>query len=131
MMNTISVIIPVYNTDEFLEQCINSVLNQTYQNVEIVIVNDNSDDESKDIIDNMVQEDNRIKAYHLQVREGAGNARNVSITKSTGDYIYFLDSDDYLPPTTLELLIKNIGDHPMIRGRIRSTNLSSSFAIVF
>lgn len=131
MMSTISVIIPVYNTDEFLEQSITSVLNQTYQNVEIVIVNDNSDDESKQIIDNMVQEDNRINAYHLQVREGAGNARNVGIAKSTGDYIYFLDSDDYLPPTTLELLIKNIGDHPMIRGRMRSTNLSSSFVVVF
>lgn len=123
-MNKISIIIPIYNTAEFLEECISSVLSQSYQNFEMILINDNSSDNSKHIIEKFTKKENKIKAYHLEKRHGVGATRNYGIEMASGDFLYFLDSDDYLPKNTLQLLIENINSHDMIFGRVQRAHLS-------
>lgn len=89
----ISVIIPVYNGDKFLHNCIESVLNQTYQNFEIVIVNDGSVDNSGYICDEYAKKYSMIRVYH-QANKGVSAARNLGIEKAKGDWFYFMDADD-------------------------------------
>ena len=90
----VSVIVPVYNTENFVGDCIRSIQAQTVQNLEIIIVDDGSTDRSADIIHNMMLEDDRIK-YFYQKNSGSGTARNLGMSNASGDYISFLDSDDY------------------------------------
>lgn len=130
-VSDISVIIPVHNTEDYVEACVESLMNQTYKNLEIILINDASNDKCKTVLETIANRDNRIKLYHLEERKGVGGARNFGVAKSSGEFIYFLDSDDYLPETTLELLVTNIKDFDIIRGRMYSTNFSSSFALVF
>ena len=92
-MKKVSVIIPIHNSSKFLDECIDSVINQTYNNLEIIIIDDHSTDNSIKIINK--KKDNRIKIYKLVNDKGAASARNLGIEKATGDYICFLDSDDY------------------------------------
>ncbi|WP_239454432.1 bifunctional glycosyltransferase/CDP-glycerol:glycerophosphate glycerophosphotransferase [Bacillus suaedaesalsae] len=122
MDKKISVIIPIFNTEEFLHESIGSVINQTYKNIEIVIIDDASTQSCKQVITEMTNNDNRIITYELSDRRGVGAARNLGINKATGDYIYFLDSDDYIPETTLELLISNIKESSIITGLTKSIN---------
>ena len=100
----ISVIIPVYNVEEYLHECIDSVLNQTYQNFEIILVDDGSTDSSGTICDEYVDKDDRVSVVH-QKNTGPSKTRNIGLENATGKYIYFLDSDDYIEKNTLELLI--------------------------
>ncbi len=100
----ISVIIPVYNVEEYLRECIDSVLNQTYQNFEIILVDDGSTDSSGTICDEYVDKDDRVSVVH-QKNAGPSKTRNTGLENATGKYIYFLDSDDYIEKNTLELLI--------------------------
>src|SRR5699024_10679179 len=130
-MSKISVIIPVYNTEEFIEKCIESVINQSYNDIEIILINDCSTDNSLQKISNLQKEYSNITIFNFDNNRGVGAARNHGINHATGDYIYFLDSDDYLPETTLEILVNNIKDHNIIRGRMKSTNLSNSFVIAY
>lgn len=90
----ISVIIPVYNVGNYLQQCVDSVLAQTYQNIELILVDDGSTDESVKICDNYVRKDSRISVIHKK-NGGLSDARNVGLVACTGDYVAFLDSDDY------------------------------------
>lgn len=90
----VSVIIPVYNCAEYLEQCLGSVLNQTLQELEIICVDDGSTDESYELIEKYSKKDNRIRLYH-QNNQGAGSARNCGITEAKGQFVIFLDADDY------------------------------------
>lgn len=90
-----SIIIPVYNVEYYLEECLNSIINQTYKNIEIIIVNDGSTDHSWDIIKEYARKDSRIIVIN-QKNQGLSIARNVGIQKSTGDYLLFVDSDDYI-----------------------------------
>ena len=92
-MKKVSIIIPVYNSAKYITQCIESVINQTYKNIEIIIIDDNSTDESIEIIKKI--KDKRIKLISIKQNKGVANARNTGIKKATGDYICFLDSDDY------------------------------------
>ena len=92
-MKKVSIIIPMYNSAKHIEKCINSVINQTYTNIEIIVVDDNSSDNSAGIIESKY--DNRIKIIKLNNNVGAASARNIGIDASTGDLICFLDSDDY------------------------------------
>lgn len=94
-MYKISVIIPVYNAENFLKRCINSVLDQSYQNLEIIIVNDGSTDSSLNILKEFSKKDNRIVLLN-QDNKGVSSARNRGLKLATGDYITFLDSDDYI-----------------------------------
>lgn len=92
-MKKVSVIIPVYNSSKYLKECIDSVLNQTYKNLEVIIVDDKSTDNSIDIINSY--KDKRMKLIRLKKNSGVSICRNKGIESSCGDYISFIDSDDY------------------------------------
>lgn len=100
-MTSISVVLPVYNVANYLEQCLNSLLSQTFQDFEIIVVDDGSTDGSSDILAVYNQ---MIPKLHLYTQENAGlsAARNIGLQQATGKYIYFLDSDDYLELDTFE-----------------------------
>ena len=99
-MPELSIIIPVYNSEKYLQQCIDSVLSQNYTNFEIIAIDDCSVDGSMDIIRNYEQQDSRIKSYRTNVN-GVSKARNLGIEKSGGRYVMFLDSDDMLLDNSL------------------------------
>lgn len=98
-----SIIVPVYNVEKYLDKCLKSILNQTYDNYEVVIVNDGSPDDSQNIIDKYVKNDKRFIGYK-KGNGGLSSARNYGLEKITGDYILFVDSDDYLENELLEKL---------------------------
>lgn len=101
----ISIIIPVYNTELFLDKCINSVLKQTYKNIEIFCVNDGSTDKSLEILQKF--HDDRIKIMSIE-NHGVSYARNLALDNISGDYVVFVDSDDYIKETYCEELLKNL-----------------------
>ena len=109
----ISVIIPVYNVEEYLERCIDSVIAQSYRDIEIILVDDGSVDSSGIICDKYKEKDNRIKVVH-QKNSGMSGARNTGLEYACGEYVYFLDSDDIIHPECLkihlETLLKNNAD---------------------
>lgn len=131
IMGTISVIIPVYNTEQYIAKCLDSLMEQTYKDIEILLINDNSNEECTELLEKVAEKDDRIKLFHFNQRMGVGAARNLGVKKASGEFIYFLDSDDYIPSRTLEILINNIKSNDLIRGRIRATNFNSGLAIVF
>ncbi len=106
-MNTplISVVIPVYNIENYLERCVSSVREQTYGNLEILLVDDGSTDQSGEICDNLAKLDARIRVFHKE-NGGSSSARNLGILEARGDYIGFVDSDDYVSRDMYELLYK-------------------------
>ena len=106
-MSKISVIVPIYNVEKYLPICIESIINQTYKNLEIILVNDGSTDNCRKICDKYARKDNRIKVIHKE-NGGLSDARNVGMEYATGDYIYFIDSDDYIDIKTIEILYKNL-----------------------
>lgn len=127
MDELISVIVPVYNVEKYVEQCLQSIIAQTYKNIEIVVIDDGSTDSSGEICDRLAKEDSRIAVYHKS-NGGVSAARNDGVEKSSGDYIAFVDSDDIIAPTYLEYLyrlltdndadisccgLKQIGDHDL------------------
>ena len=99
----ISVIIPVYNVEEYLSKCIESVINQTYTNLEIILINDGSTDLSGNICDEYSKKDSRIKIIHIE-NSGVSTARNVGINNANGDWIVFVDSDDWIESNFCENL---------------------------
>lgn len=103
----ISVIVPVYNVEKYLYRCIGSILNQTFKDLEIILIDDGSKDRSGIICDEFKKKDNRIKVIHKK-NEGLGLARNTGMDIATGDYITFVDSDDYISTTLVEDLYKGI-----------------------
>ena len=107
-MIRISVIVPVYNVEEYLGRCIDSILAQTVTDFELILIDDGSSDKSPEICDEYKKRDNRIKVIH-QENKGAAAARNVGIQNSTGEYIMFCDSDDYVSPYWIEHLLIYIG----------------------
>lgn len=106
-MDTISVIMPVYNVEEYIRQGIESVLNQTYKKLEIILVDDGSKDSSGNICDEYAKKDNRIKVIHKE-NGGVSSARNVGMDIATGTYIMFIDPDDFYENNTCELLYNEI-----------------------
>lgn len=101
-MPKVSLIIPVYNVENYIEKCLNSALNQTLDDMEIIIVNDGSTDSSKKIIDKYIEKyKNKIK-YFEKENGGLSSSRNYGMPHATGEYIAFLDSDDYVEPKTYE-----------------------------
>ena len=110
MEKKISIIIPVYNAEKFLKRCLESVINQTYKNFEVICVDDGSKDNSSKIIEKIAKKDNRIILIK-QKNQGVSIARNNAIEKSTGEYIMFLDSDDYMDKNMCEIMIKAINEY--------------------
>lgn len=104
---SISIIIPVYNVSAYLRQCLESVINQTYPHLEIIVVNDGSTDNSLRICEEYALKDNRIRFIN-QENKGLSGARNTGIDDATGDYILFIDSDDWIHLDTCQLLIDNV-----------------------
>ncbi|WP_346676746.1 glycosyltransferase family 2 protein [Erysipelatoclostridium sp. An173] len=101
----VSVIVPIYNVEDYLEKCVNSIINQTYKNLEIILVDDGSTDKSSEICDSFALKDNRIKVVH-KVNGGLSDARNAGIDIANGTYYSFIDSDDYISENTIESLLK-------------------------
>ncbi|MCM1286184.1 MAG: glycosyltransferase [Acetobacter sp.] len=105
----ISVIIPVYNVEMFLDRCIDSVINQTYDNLEIILVDDGSTDHSPVLCDNWSKKDSRIKVIHKK-NGGLSDARNCGLDCSSGNYVVFIDSDDYVKSDMIETLFLRLID---------------------
>lgn len=103
----ISVIIPVYNAEPFLEEALNSIINQNFRDIELVCVNDGSTDNSLDILNKFSELDSRIKIIN-QENGGCGAARNRALDEAIGEYVYFFDPDDYILPNTFDRLFKNV-----------------------
>ena len=108
----ISVIVPVYNVEEYLEECLNSIQHQTYTDIEVILVNDGSRDGSKEICERYCQQDPR---FHLinQENKGLSGARNRGMTESKGEFITFVDSDDVIKDDMLEQLFKHMTSEEM------------------
>jgi len=106
----ISVIVPVYNVDKYLNQCIDSILNQTFSNFELILVNDGSFDYSYKICKEYAEKDSRVRVFS-QENKGAGSARNKGIDESKGEYLTFIDSDDYVVADYLEKLYHAIVEY--------------------
>lgn len=106
----ISIVIPVYNVEKYLDRCLESVTNQTYKNLEIILVDDGSLDFSLTICKSWEKKDNRIKVFHKE-NGGLSDARNYGVTKANGEYIFFIDSDDCMSKDTIETLYKAIIDN--------------------
>lgn len=100
----VSLIIPVYNVEDFLDRCLKSVEEQTYKDAEVIIINDGSKDNSYKIIDEYVARNENFVCYKIE-NSGLGGARNFGLTKANGEYVVFLDSDDYIAPDCLEKFV--------------------------
>lgn len=128
----ISVIIPVYNNEKYFRKCISSVINQTYKNIEIIIINDCSTDNSEKIILEYKAKDKRIIYLSNEENIGAGRSRNIGIEQSRGKYIYFLDSDDYIEKTAITELHNGIKENDsfscMMNGYKNVNNEDSLFS---
>lgn len=103
---TLSIVVPVYNSEKYLEKCLDTIINQTYKNLEIILVDDGSSDNSKEIIKEYMKKDPRIIGL-FQENKGVSTARNLGIKNSTGDYITFVDSDDWLELNMYDQIIQN------------------------
>ena len=104
MDQLISIIVPVYNVEEYLKECIDSILNQTYKNLEIILVNDGSTDKSGSICEDYAKVDSRIKVVHKK-NGGLSDARNLGLDRALGEYVIFIDSDDYIDQRMCEILL--------------------------
>lgn len=106
----ISVVLPIYNVEKYLNRCVESIVNQTYSNLEIIMVDDGSKDSCASLCDEWALKDRRIKVIHKE-NAGLGMARNTGIDNATGDYICFFDSDDYIELDALEILYEEVMEH--------------------
>ena len=104
----LSVIIPVYNTEQYLDRCISSIVNQTYQNIEIIVVNDGSTDNSLNICKSWEQKDKRIVFINKENNSGSSDSRNMALSLSKGKYVAFVDSDDFIEPNMFKEMVDDI-----------------------
>lgn len=123
----ISIIVPVFNVEKHLTKCIDSILSQTFRNFELILIDDGSHDQSGTICDKYAETDYRIRVVH-QKNQGVSSARNNGVEISRGDYICFVDSDDYLDLNYLEQLIKNEADI-VLCGLVSETNKGNVVSI--
>ncbi len=110
MLSKISIIVPVYNVESFLERCVDSLLHQTHNNTEIILVNDGSPDNSGEICDTYAKKHQNIKTIHRE-NGGLSAARNSGLKIATGDYISFVDSDDWIHPEMMSVMLDAIKEH--------------------
>ena len=103
----VSIIVPVYNVEKYLRGCVDSVLSQTYKNLEIILVDDGSPDNCPQICDEYVKLDTRVKVIHKE-NGGLSSARNAGLDEMTGDYVQFVDSDDYIEPEMIETMLSRL-----------------------
>ena len=110
MQYKVSVVVPIYNTGKYLEKCINSIRNQTYKNLEIILIDDGSTDDSKIICEKYSKVDSRIKFFSKE-NSGVSSTRNVGIDIATGQYILFVDSDDFIEIEMIEIMLDDIKNY--------------------
>lgn len=108
--NLISVIVPIYNVEEYLEECVCSIIKQTYQRIEILLIDDGSTDKSGNLCEKFSKKDNRIKAVHKK-NGGLADARNVGVRIARGEYVVFVDSDDVIHPQMIQFLYEGMMNH--------------------
>ena len=133
MDGKISIIVPVYNAEKKLGQCIESLINQTYKNIEIILINDGSTDNSKEVCDKYKKLDNRIITIH-KANEGVSKTRNLGIKKSTGEVIMFVDSDDYIEESCCEEAFKQYSknkSHLVIWGYNNKSQIHQTTTTIF
>lgn len=109
-MKLLSIIVPVYNVKSYLKKCVESIINQTYTNLQIILVDDGSTDGSQTICDELAKKDSRIVVFHKE-NGGSSTARNTGLDHAAGEYIAFVDSDDWLEPNMYQDLITQIEEH--------------------
>ncbi len=112
-MDLISVIVPVYNVEKYLDRCVESIVNQTYKKLEIILIDDGSPDNCPKMCDDWAKKDSRIKVIHKE-NGGVSSARNCGLDEAKGEYISFVDSDDVIHSQFYEIMAKNIGDADII-----------------
>jgi len=120
----ISVIVPIYNIEDCLERCIESIKNQTYRDLEIIMVDDGSTDNTPELVDRVAASDSRIKAFH-KANGGSSSARNLGIRNATGDYLGFVDADDYIEPDMYEKLARAIMENELLIAQICRDEISA------
>ena len=104
-----SVVIPVYNAEKYINRSVESILQQSFENFEVVLVDDGSADKSMELCEKLVQKDTRVSFFH-QKNQGVSAARNKGISMARGKYLVFVDADDYIRADTLKLLYENCND---------------------
>lgn len=109
-MNKISVIVPVYNVELYLKECLDSIINQTYRDLEIILIDDGSTDMSSDICEEYAKKDDRIIVIH-QSNQGSASAKNAGLRKASGEYLAFVDSDDFLQEDAYEFMVRQLENH--------------------
>ncbi len=112
-MIKVSIIVPIYNTFRYLEECLDSLVKQTYPNIEIILVNDGSTDDSVKVIQEYQKKYNNIVAININ-NHGQGHARNLGLKKATGEYITFVDSDDYISLDMISKMVNNLQDSDVV-----------------
>lgn len=122
----VSVIVPTYNVEQYISICLNSLIKQTLQNIEIICIDDKSTDSTRHIIKNFQKLDNRIRIYENEANRGQGFSRNIGIKNANGKYILFLDSDDWLDLNALEILFNNAEEKKTDILMFKLINYSSS-----
>src|SRR5699024_1426946 len=130
-MKTVSVIVPVFQTEKYIKDCLDSLLQQSYEQLEIIVIENGSSETCTSIIKEFQQKNNRIQLYILYENKVPGYVLNFCMQKATGNYLYFLDSDDYLPRETIGLLVEHIKEYPLIKGKIRQAYLSNGITAGF
>lgn len=108
MSEKISVLVPAYNTEKYIKQCVQSICQQTYQNIEIIVINDGSTDKTGKILEEMKANESRLRIVHKKENGGYGAACNDAVSMATGDYISFVDSDDWIDANHLEDLYDSL-----------------------
>ena len=109
----VSCIVPVYNVEKYLNQCIESIVSQTYKNIEIRLINDGSTDTSPEICDRWEKKDERIIVIHKK-NGGLSSARNEGLNQRKGEWIVFIDSDDYVHPQFIEILLEEVKNNKVL-----------------
>lgn len=120
MNSLISIVVPVYKVEKYLDECVQSLVDQTYKNLEIILVDDGSPDRCPQMCDEWVQKDSRIRVIH-KPNGGLSSARNAGLKNASGEYVYFLDSDDYIICECIEKMVRVIEQDPstqMVLGSI-------------
>ena len=126
-MDKISVIVPIYNADKYLQICLDSIISQTYNNLQIILIDDGSTDESPKICDIYAERDSRFKVIH-QENHGAVYARNIGIDNAEGKYITFVDADDWIEFNMIEQLYESLKKYDVdasMCGRFEDTGRTS------
>lgn len=108
MGELVGIIIPVYNVEKYIRRCLDTVISQTYKNIEVLLIDDGSSDSSYSICQEYSKKDNRLKLLHKE-NGGVSSARNIGIDVANGKYISFVDAGDWVEPDYIEMLIKTMG----------------------